>query len=191
LFHECESTVLVPYIEDLRTNEEFAGKETVLRMNNFSSHVQSDTLSVLAGHQVKAVTFPSYTSQIFQRLDRTLFGNCRKEMLSRVPREVYEIVTRFIKRIFHAMKQTLVKENVPTAFLQLGLQDDLEADRCVFRFEAHKLRQRPGLTSLWQGDQPEEKLSLPRWKAAFGWVNKRMCPEWPTREYSFISSILN
>jgi hypothetical protein len=44
LFAEWISTVLLPYVDELRSNEEFADKETMLLMDNCSVHAQGNTL---------------------------------------------------------------------------------------------------------------------------------------------------
>jgi hypothetical protein len=182
LFHEYISKVLVPYIDELRTNEEFAEKEAALLMDNCSIHGQYDSLKLLADHLVKVITFPPHTSQIFQCLDLSLFGNLKKRMNYKLPLETDETTAAFIKRIFHAMKQTLVEDNVRSAFVQLGLHYNIEADPYVLRFDEDVLRQSPGFTSLWARDYPYEKLSHRRQNAPFGWVNKTMRQEWDARE---------
>jgi hypothetical protein len=53
LFAEYISTVLLPYIDKLRSNEEFADKEAVLLMDNCSIHVEAETLQALADHRGK------------------------------------------------------------------------------------------------------------------------------------------
>jgi hypothetical protein len=65
LFAEYISTAVLPHIGKLRSNEEFADKEAVLLMNNYSVHVQSATLQMLADHWVKVITFPPHTIHIF------------------------------------------------------------------------------------------------------------------------------
>jgi hypothetical protein len=69
LFAEYISTVLLPYVDELRSNEEFPDKEAVLLMDNCSIHVQGDTLQMLADHRVKVLMFPPHTTHIFQSLD--------------------------------------------------------------------------------------------------------------------------
>jgi hypothetical protein len=64
LFSEYISTVLLPYIDELRTNDEFANKEIVLLMDNCCIHVQAETLQMLTNHRVKVITFPPHTSYI-------------------------------------------------------------------------------------------------------------------------------
>jgi hypothetical protein len=44
VFAETISTILLPYIDELRSNEEFADKDAVLLKDNCSVHAQGDTL---------------------------------------------------------------------------------------------------------------------------------------------------
>jgi hypothetical protein len=60
LFSEYISTVLLPYIDELRTNDEFVDKEAILLMDNSCIHVQAETLQMLANHRVKVITFPTH-----------------------------------------------------------------------------------------------------------------------------------
>jgi hypothetical protein len=59
---------------------------------------------------------------MFQSPDVSRFGNFNKEMNNKIPLESDETTTDFIKRIFQMVKQTLVEDNVRSAFLQIGLQ---------------------------------------------------------------------
>jgi hypothetical protein len=113
---EYISTVLLPYIDRLRSNEEFADKEAVLLMDNCPIHIQAEILQTLADHRVKVITFPPHTADVFQCLYLSLFGNFRKKMNYKLPLKSDEHTAGFIKRIFHLMKQTLVEDNVQGAF---------------------------------------------------------------------------
>jgi hypothetical protein len=75
LFAEYISTILLSYIDELPSNEEFADKEAVLPMDNRSIHVQAETLQTLADHRVKVIIFSPHTIHIFTCLDLSLFGN--------------------------------------------------------------------------------------------------------------------
>jgi hypothetical protein len=104
LFHEYMATILIHYIKELPTNDKFAGKNTVLLMDNCAIHVQSDLLRFRADHQGKVITLPPHTNQIFQSLDLSLFGNFKKKMNYRVPLETDETIAGFVTRICHAME---------------------------------------------------------------------------------------
>jgi hypothetical protein len=178
LFSEYISAVLLPYIDELRTNDEFADKEAVLLMDNCWIHVQTGTPQMLADHRVKVITFPPHTSHIFQSLDLSLFGNVKKKMNYKLPLDSAEKTTGFIKRIFHTMKQTLEEDTVGGFLMQIGLQYNIETSPYLLCFDENVLRQSPGFTSLWQGDYPREQLSRRRENSPFGWVNQAMRAEW-------------
>jgi hypothetical protein len=82
LFIEDISTILLPDIDELRLNEEFGNKETVLLMDNCSIHVWPGTLQLLADDQAKVISFSLTMINIFQNLDLSLFGNFKKKMNS-------------------------------------------------------------------------------------------------------------
>jgi hypothetical protein len=88
----------------LRSDEEFAYKEAILLMANYSIHLQLETLQIIADHQVKVITFPRHTTQIFQSLDPSLFGDFKKKMNYALPLESDETTVRFIVPSFHMMK---------------------------------------------------------------------------------------
>jgi hypothetical protein len=166
---EYISTVLLSYVNELRSNEEFANQEAVLLMDNCSVYVQGDTLEMLTDHQIKVLTFPPRTTHAFRSLDLSLFGNFKKKMNCMLPLETDETTEGFIKRIFHMVKQTLVEDSVRGSFMQLGLTYDIDTIPYVLIFGEHVLRQSPGLTSLWERDYPVEKLSRRRRNATFEW----------------------
>jgi hypothetical protein len=95
-----------------------------------------------------------------------------------LPLESDEQTAGFIKGIFHLMKQTLVEDSVGIAFMQLGLQDNIEATVYLLHFDESVLRESPEFTSLWESDYSAEKPLYRRRNAPFGWVNGMMRPEW-------------
>jgi hypothetical protein len=162
LFAECISMVLLPYIDELRSNEEFADQEAVLFMDNCLIHVQAETWQMLADHRVKVITLPPHTTLIFECLDLSLFGKFKKKMNDKLAVEGDEYTVGFIKRIFHLTKQTFVEDNVRSAFMQLGLQCNIEATPYLLHFDEGVLRESAGFTSLWESDYPAEKVSYRR-----------------------------
>jgi hypothetical protein len=79
LFAEYILKVVLPYIDELRSNEEFSHKKAALLMDNCSVHTQPETLQMIADHQVKVIIFPPHTTQIFQSLDLSLFGKFKRK----------------------------------------------------------------------------------------------------------------
>jgi hypothetical protein len=189
LFTEYISTVLLPYFDELRPNEEFADNEAAPLMDNCSVHVQGDTLQMSADHRVKMLRFPPHTTHIFQSINLSLFRSFKKRMNDRQPLETDETTAGFIKRNFHMMKQTLVENNVRSSFVQFCLTYDIDTNLYELIFDEHVLRQSPGFTSLWERGYPIEKPSQRRGNATFGWINKMICPDWDSREENCISLI--
>jgi transposase len=170
LFSEYISTVLLPYIDGLRTNDEFADKEAVLLMDNCCIHVQAEMLQMLADHRVKVITLPPHTSHIFQ----SLFGNLKKKMNYNLPLDSDETTAGFIKRICQTMQQTVVEDNVQSSFMQIGLHSDVETSPYLLSFDEDVLRQSSDFSSIWQRDYPLEQFSPRRQNVPFGWVNQTM-----------------
>jgi hypothetical protein len=81
-------------------NEEFADKEAVLLMDNYSIHVRPEALQMIADHQVKIITFSWHTNQICQSLDLSLCGNFKKKINYTLPLESDEAAVGSIMRIF-------------------------------------------------------------------------------------------
>jgi hypothetical protein len=80
LFQQYVTSVLIPFIERLRTNPEFTGKSAILLVDNCSIWTGSDVLATFRDHNVKVITFPPHTIQIFQSLDLCLFGIFKRKM---------------------------------------------------------------------------------------------------------------
>jgi hypothetical protein len=116
LFFEYIAKVLLPYVGELRTNEEFADKGSVLLMDNCSIHVRPDTFQWRVDHGVKVITFSPQTSHIFQSLDVSLFGNFKRKMNYELPLETGERTAGFIARIVHMMKRILIETKVRRSF---------------------------------------------------------------------------
>jgi hypothetical protein len=112
LFAEYISAVLLPCVDELRSNKEFADKEAVLLIGHCSVHVQGDTLQMLADPRVTLLTFPPHATHIFQSLDLSLCVNFKKRMNYRLPLVTHETTIGFIQQNFHMVKQALVEGNV-------------------------------------------------------------------------------
>jgi hypothetical protein len=80
LFQQHITSVLIPLIERLRTNSEFTSKLAILLMDNCSIHTRPEVLATLRNHNVKVITFPPHTTEIFQTLDLYLFGIFKRKM---------------------------------------------------------------------------------------------------------------
>jgi hypothetical protein len=139
-YTEYISTVLLQYIEEFRSNDEFANREALSFMANWSVHTRVETVHELADHGDKVITFPLHTTHVFESLDLSLLGGFQKKMNSRRLLDGVITAAAFIKCIVHNLKQTLVEDNVQDAFMQLGLSYDTTAIAYLLIFDANVLR---------------------------------------------------
>jgi hypothetical protein len=68
----------------------------------------------------------------------------------------------FIQRIFHNVKQTLVEDNVRSAFIQIGTRYNLDIVHHRLKFNQSTLRESPGFFTLWRSvfESPALKASF-------------------------------
>jgi hypothetical protein len=76
------------------------------------------------------------------------------------------------------MKQTLVADNIRSAFVRIGVSYNIDVvpDRLIF--DESTLRQSQGFLTLWHRDYSLEQLSARRRSARFEWVNREMRNNW-------------
>jgi hypothetical protein len=74
LFENYTRTVFRHHLLATRQMYDFGEEDAVLLMDNCSPHVASAVLTLLSNARVRIVTFAPRTTQIFQILDLTLFG---------------------------------------------------------------------------------------------------------------------
>jgi hypothetical protein len=122
LFQQYVTSVLIPFIERLRTDPEFTGESAIRLMDNCSIHTRPEVLATLRGHNVKVITFPPHTTQIFQVLDLCLFGVFKRKMQYKLPFANDNLTVNSIRKAFHALKETFIPDNVRSAFKLLGLE---------------------------------------------------------------------
>jgi hypothetical protein len=89
-----------------------------------------------------------------------------------------DFTTAFIRCILHNMKQTLVADNVRSAFVQIGVRYNIDVVPYRLIFDESTLRQSQGFLTLWHRDYLLEQLSTRRRSARFGCVNREMRNNW-------------
>jgi hypothetical protein len=80
LFPQYTATLLIPFIDGLRINDEFTGKSRILRMDPSPSRTRRDVLPTLREHGLQVIPFPLPLTQIIQAFDLSLFGAFMKPM---------------------------------------------------------------------------------------------------------------
>jgi hypothetical protein len=113
---------------------------------------------------VRVITFAPHTTQIFQVLDVTLFGVLKRRLGYKLPLEDENETVRFIMKVYHDFKQTMVEPNTWGALQAIGFKFDTEAEPYRLLFNEEKLRQSEGFRELSSIDFPLDQLSSRRQK---------------------------
>jgi hypothetical protein len=172
LFQQYVTSVLIPLIERLRTNPEFTGKSAILLRDNCSIHTKPEVLAALRDQNVKVISFPPHTTQIFQALDLCLFGVFKKKTQYKLPFANDNLTVNFIRRAFHTLKQTFVPDNVRSAFKLLGLDFNITQTPYTLLSREDMLGQSQGFQEIWEAYYPLNQLSKRRQEARYGWINQ-------------------
>jgi hypothetical protein len=89
----------------------FTEETGVLLMDNCPGHVTDDIIGLLTEARVRVITFAPHITQIFQALDVTLFGVLKRHLGSKFPFEDEKETVKFIMKVYHDLKQTIVELN--------------------------------------------------------------------------------
>jgi hypothetical protein len=84
-FQQSVTTVLIALIDELRTNDEFAGKSAVLLMDNYSGRRKPEIRANVRESHAKVITFQTHTAQRFHALELSRFGIFNKKMRDWLP----------------------------------------------------------------------------------------------------------
>jgi hypothetical protein len=74
--------------------------------------VTDDIIGLLTEARVRVITFAPHTTQIFQVLAVTLFGVLKRRLGYKLPFEDEKETVRFIMKVYHDFKQTMVESNI-------------------------------------------------------------------------------
>jgi hypothetical protein len=171
IFLEYIHMVFLPNLNELQSLEEFADEDAVLLMDNCSSHVGEEVLSLLQDSRVRVITWAHHTTHIFQDLYLCLFGVLKRRGQYVLPFDHDQATTNSLLKIHRTFRQTMIEPNIWRAFQEAGLGFDTSSEPYRIRFSEEKLRSTPGFQEIWSFDFPLEKLSPRRQNATFGWIN--------------------
>jgi hypothetical protein len=172
IFPEYIRMVFLPNFNELRSLEEFTDEDAVLLMDNCSSHVGEEVLSLLRDASVRVITLAPHTTHIFQELDLGLFGVLKRQGRYVLPFDDDQTTTIFLLKIYRTFRQTMIEQNIWGAFQEAGLGFNTSSEPYRIRFSEEKLRSTPGFQEIWSLDFPLEKLSPIRQNAKLGWINR-------------------
>jgi hypothetical protein len=111
---------------------------------------------------------------MFQFLDMTLFGILKRYTRDELPFGDEKATLKFIMKIYHDFKQTMVEPNLWGGFQALGFEFEFDTTSWPYRllFNEEKPRESAGFRELWSLDFPLDQLSTRRRAARLGWINQ-------------------
>jgi hypothetical protein len=112
IFQEEVTTVFLPNLNELRSLDHFASEEAVSLMANWPSHVSEVTFRLLRDARVRVITWRPHTTQIFQQLDRSLFGVLKQKGQSKLPFDDEQGITNVLFRLYRTFRQTMIEANI-------------------------------------------------------------------------------
>jgi hypothetical protein len=90
-----------------------------------------------------------------------------------LPFEDEKETVKFIMKVYHDFKQTMVESNTWEALWAIEVELDTEPESYWLLFNEEKLRQTEDFRELWSIDLALDQLSSWRQNARFGWINKQ------------------
>jgi hypothetical protein len=79
IFKEYLTSAFLPYVASTRASLNLHEFPAVLLCDNCSSHIDGEIMLLLASHNVRLLTFPPHTSNLFQPLDLVTFAILKRE----------------------------------------------------------------------------------------------------------------
>jgi hypothetical protein len=149
IFLDYYQAVFRPNLAEFRRLDEFADEMTVLLIDNYSSHITSDVTADLTKALVRVMTFAPHATEIFQFLDVTKYE---------LPFGDERATVKFIMKVYHDFKQTMVEPTISRAFQALEFEFDTTSEPYRLFFNEEKLTKSAGFRGLWSIDFPLDQL---------------------------------
>jgi hypothetical protein len=172
LFQQYRTTVLIPFINWVWTNDQLEGKPAILLMDNCSIQTRPEVLKMLRERDVKVRTFPPHTSQVFQALDLSLFSVVKQKLQYQLPLGNDDQLLTFIQKVLHLLKQMFVRDNVRNAFKMLGFEFNITKSPYILLLREEKLRASQGFRDIRDADHPLDQRWKRRREVRYGWINQ-------------------
>ena len=156
---------IIPYIDNTRKMMKLEDSPGVLLIDNCTSHQCDEIYKVLANNNIRLITFPPHTTNLFQPLDLVTFGIFKQEK-SQV-RSKYKKGSQIdiINKNLIAMERATTSSNNRSAFYRSGLMIQASIIPNVACIREQYLNDIVDHSQL--NDYENENC-----KVTFGWVNK-------------------
>jgi hypothetical protein len=176
LFEQYIQEVFIPSLTSNREIPGCQGKPAILFLDNVRAHCSDRLMRELARLRVLVVTYPPHTSQMFQVLDRLLFGRLKlaKKHLVRDLEESAQL--DHVIRVFKAYELATTSMTIRASFQHTGFDYEQRDGIWYLILNDQRLRAYPEFREVWEIDYPEESLSNRRRQQVWGWLNEDYFP---------------
>jgi hypothetical protein len=159
LFAQYIHEVFIPTLTSNREMPGCRGKPAILFLDNVRAHCSDRLMRELASLQVLVVSYPPHTSQMFQVLDRLLFGRLKlaKKHLVRDLQESAQL--DHVIRVFKVYELATTSTTIRASFRHTGFDYEQRDGIWYLILNDQRLRAYPEFHEVWQIDYPEESLS--------------------------------
>lgn len=172
LFTEYITTVLIPYISNLRQNNMYINEKAVILMDNARCHCSESVLKILGENNIYALTYPSHTSHIFQALDLSFFGVFKKNKSIENQNLAASKQINAILNVIQSYEKTATSMNIRSSFRESGISINYGKLPRRIDINEDNIRQNKEFKELWNLNVPIEALSKRRQNSQFGLINK-------------------
>jgi hypothetical protein len=162
LFYEYISTVLVPYVTNVRSNPDLANEPAVLLMDSACPHVSERVLRLLGENRIIVLVFPAPPTILFRALDLVFFGAIRKLKQTASGDYNEKTMNPQIFRFIQAYEQTAISLTISGSFTKAGLSANTTVRPFRLQFDDAVLRENPGFKDIWDRKISLEELSRRR-----------------------------
>jgi hypothetical protein len=128
--------MFLPYLSNLRSRPELAHEEAVLSMDNCRPHVAQEVIHLLPQAPLRVATFAPDTTNIFQRLDFTLFGVFKRRGQYHPLFETENRTADFIFKTCKTFRRTIIDGKIWGAFREMRIYGFRikQSSGCLFDF---------------------------------------------------------
>jgi hypothetical protein len=177
LFFEYLSTVLVPYIIDVREKIEKTEERAILLMDGMTAHTSERVLSYLGRNNVAAIIFPSHTTNLFQALDLSFFGALKRRKATTEGEYGDQSFKNQVSKLIRAYEGTASSVTIRGSFQRAGFKYIYTKKPYLLEFDEAVVRKNPGFEEIWSRNYTVEDLRRRRCLSPFGLINSEYLPE--------------
>ena len=165
IFQDYIIHTIIQYIDRTRESMKLKDYPAVLLSDNCPSHRCEEIYKELANHNIRLITFPPHTTNLFQPLDLVTFSSFKLEKAMVNSKYKKRSQSDMFYRNLVAMEKATTSSNNRSAFYRAGLEVQASVIPNVANIREKYLNEIVEKSNLIDGDYLSNKVE-------FGWINK-------------------